>query len=107
MIETDIPGLEAAKERLRKSLSRMENVVERKVRFAASHGGAGADTSQLEKTLKQLNEENKHLRDEVGKIQASSAKDKRELERARTASSQALKKVDHMINELKQVTHGA
>lgn len=106
MIETDIPELEDAKQRLRKSLSRMENVVERKLRFAAG-SGAGTNTSQLEKTLKQLNEENKHLREEVNAIQANTAKDKRALARVREANTAALKKVDHMINELKQVTNGA
>ncbi len=97
MENTTSVQLEAAKERLRTALTRLENVVERKLKDAREETAEAAQAapvdstaqSELQQRLEQAANENSHLRAENEKLSGLHAS--------------ITKRVDRLIEEVRQV----
>lgn len=96
--------LESAKDRLRNSLAQLENIVEQALQQSRKNPAANQSASPAaEKELKLLQEENRHLREEIQTLQAQVGKEQQKAAKYKKLNEDAAQKVDRVLVQMKQV----
>ena len=91
--------LDIAKEKLRKALGRLEDIVERKIK----ESGGGQAVGEVLKEIQGLKEENSHLREENQKMQANLGSEKKKNQDFEDVREKVTAKIDGLVKELSSV----
>lgn len=98
--------LEEAKEKLRNSLNRLENIVEKRIAYAKKNVPEDSSETvkkfvEIKAALEEKEKENRHLREENQQLQAEIGKLEDEISSLHEINGKAAGKVEGIIKELK------
>lgn len=102
--------LEISKERLRNALTRLEDVVQKKIKLVESRAKAqianaqkGGDVSVIRQEVDKMKNEINHLIEEKSELQNQVGKEKEANRNLKLINQEASKRVEDLISELKEI----